>query len=271
MNDIDRYIKKGAKQVEGWLFRSDLEIFREVLDAQQAGGIAGAVVEIGAHHGKSFIPLAMANDGKNCYVIDLFGNQGANIDSSGNGDLDVFRGHLRNWGVDPSSVAIDARLSGEVQPDDIMSKVGRARFFHIDGGHHVEAVSGDIALACATILDDGVIAMDDMFRSEWPDVSQAAFQSPDFAKIGFVAFATGYNKTYFCAKHRVDFYQQRLFRSPMLRMLLSKHYHIGDTKMDIYQEQPLEHWRLRDFLKYYVRLYHPDFALKWLGNTRDHP
>src|ERR1700733_810142 len=91
---LDEYIRVRKKEVDGWLARCDGEIFARLLESQLENGIDGAVVEIGVHHGKSFIPMAISNNGRLCYAIDIFEKQALNIDVSGCGDKDVFTRNL---------------------------------------------------------------------------------------------------------------------------------------------------------------------------------
>lgn len=104
---LDDYIRVRRKEVDGWLARCDGEIFARLLEAQLSNGMTGAIVEIGVHHGKSFIPMALSNDGRLCYAIDIFGRQELNTDISGCGDREIFTRNLTKFGVDANNVFID--------------------------------------------------------------------------------------------------------------------------------------------------------------------
>ena len=204
---LSRYLKRDKDKISGWFARCDAQIFGAILSCQVYKRIEGAIVEIGVHHGKSFLPLALSNNGKNCYAIDIFENQDQNIDDSGRGSRDCFLENLLNFGIEQDNVVIDHRLSTEVKSDDILSTVGKVRFFHIDGGHHLEAVRHDLRLAEETLLEDGVVAVDDVFRPEWPEVTIGVFSYLREGNSNLVPFAVGFNKTYFCKKAAIKFYQ----------------------------------------------------------------
>ncbi|RZF24726.1 class I SAM-dependent methyltransferase [Paraburkholderia sp. UYCP14C] len=267
---LDEYIRVRKKEVDGWLARCDGEIFALLLESQLENGINGAVVEIGVHHGKSFIPMAISNNGRLCYAIDIFENQAFNIDVSGRGDKDVFTRNLTKFGVDANDVFIDERPSTDVTPDDIKRKVGRVRFFHIDGGHHFEAALNDLRLAEAVVSDDGVIAIDDVFRPEWPEVSMALFSYLANKTQDFVPFAIGYNKTYLCRRSFATLYRGILTGSDFLQLYFSKKYEVSNEAILVYQTYALPEWGVRAKISHYMKIYHPDLAFslkKFLGRV----
>ena len=265
---FDEYIRVRRKEVDGWLARSDAEIFATLLESQLANNITGAVAEIGVHHGKSFIPLAISNNGRLCYAIDIFGKQEFNIDSSGGGDKEVFIRNLTKFGVDAKGVFIDERPSTDVTPGDIEGKVGKVRFFHIDGGHHYEVALNDLKLAETVVADNGIIAIDDVFRPEWPEVSMALFGYLAGKTKDFVPFAIGYNKTYLCQSPFAELYRGILARNAFLQMYFSKKYEISNEAILVYQVYAVPEWRLGARVLHYMKTYHPDLvfsAKKLLG------
>jgi hypothetical protein len=70
---------------------------------------------------------------------------------------------------------LDKRPSQQVKPDDILTTVGEARLFSIDGGHWAEVVRNDLSIAENSLAEHGVIALDDFHRPEWPEVSAGYF------------------------------------------------------------------------------------------------
>lgn len=256
---LEHYVRKGRLGVEGWFARCDAQIFAALLSAQCARGRDGAVAEIGVHHGKSFIPLAISNQGKRCYAIDVFGSQHLNVDQSGSGDRARFLANLARHGVDPNGIVVDARLSMAVTSQDILRRVGTVRFFHIDGGHHLEAVVADLQLAASTLDGSGVIVLDDALRPEWPEVAMGMFaylaQSP-----GIVPFALGFNKAYLCRSEHAGDYREVLLADPFLQMYLSKRYRVSREEILVFQHYPLPEWNLRQRLVHHLKLHHPDLA-----------
>jgi len=248
---------RSVTSIEGWLAATDYEIFKEVLACQQRQGVEGAIAEIGVHHGKSFVPLAAFSGTSKLYAIDLFGDQGKNIDQSGNGDCDTFINNLKRFSIDLSRLVIDGRMSGDVTADDIRSAAGAVRFFHIDGGHHFDAVTGDIRLAVDVLADGGVIAIDDVFRPEWPEVSIATFCSKEFVAKDIVLFAIGFNKAYFSRRAHAEAYQEALVRSRFLAAHLNRIYRPKDDKILVFQQYPLPEWGVRRIIYWLMSVYAP--------------
>lgn len=261
VNDrLSAYSRSGKNSVRGWLARCDAELFQTLLTAQVERNIDGAVAEIGVHHGKSFIPMAISNGGRKSYAIDIFGRQDLNIDASGSGDKQRFLSNLRRFGVAPDGITIDQRLSTAVLPADIDSAVGKVRFFHIDGGHHLDAIVNDLYLAEAVMLPEGIIAVDDVFRPEWPEVSMGLFNYLAGKKRDFVPFAVGFNKTYLCERACAETYRSHLLENDFLSMYLTKRYKVSQDEMLIFQAYPLPEWGLKQRVSNYLKVFHPDLA-----------
>ncbi len=132
------YIHGPMRRVDGWFTRLDAEITATIARHQADLKLTGSVGEIGVHHGRMFVVLALAmKEGERAFAIDIFGDQHLNQDRSGHGDETVFRGNLVRHGIDVESrVAIIRGSSLNVDWTDVEAQVGaRARLFSIDGGH----------------------------------------------------------------------------------------------------------------------------------------
>ncbi|MBV8307933.1 MAG: class I SAM-dependent methyltransferase [Gammaproteobacteria bacterium] len=255
-----QYILQGRKKVRGWFYRVDAEFFFLLTDYQNRNALDGSVVEIGLHHGQSFIALCLSlREGQRAYGIDIFEQQSLNGDRSGHGDRGRVERNLRAAGVDLSAVVLDGRPSGSVTPADILGTVGAARLFSIDGGHQREVVCEDLALAEKTLAQHGVVALDDFLRPEWPDVSAGYFAWFAQRSRPIVPFAFGFNKLYLCYQSYLARYQELIASSEFLRPFLCKHCSFGGSQIPVYQKflqpdsQPQERWLE------YLKLYHPDF------------
>jgi hypothetical protein len=265
MSDAQRqYIRRGRKKVAGWLFRLDAEIFGLITEHQNKNGLDGSLVEIGLHHGQSFIAMCLGlRDGQRAYGIDLFEQQSLNLDKSGQGDRGRVQSNLRAAGVDLSAVILDARSSGTVSQDDILGSVGAARLFSVDGGHQLEVVRNDLLLAEGTLAEHGVIALDDFLRPEWPDVSAGYFAWFGNRSKPIVPFAFGLNKLYLCYQSQVTRYQEVLRNSEFLRLFLSKHYNFCGVEIPVYQKFLQSEWGYKQRVVEYVKFYHPDLYVTY--------
>lgn len=266
MSELFSYVKSGKNTIKGWFSRVDSQICYELLSHQNATNISGGVAEIGLHHGKSFVALCLGLVGdQKAYGIDVFEDQSLNIDKSGCGARDIVVANLDSFGVMSSAYILDARSSETVRPKDITAKAGRIRFFSIDGGHWREIVQSDLQLAEQVLADGGVIALDDFYRPEWPDVSLGFFDWFENSTKNIVPLAIGFNKLYLCEKQRVADFKNILQSSRFLRHFLSKTYNFLGEEIPIFQSYPLPEWRLHTRIKEYLKIYNPDFYVRVFG------
>ena len=260
-----KYLNSKNTKIEGWLSHCDALIIGSLLEFQINNKLLGSVVEIGVHHGKSFIPMVISNNSINSYAIDIFENQLLNVDGSGKGNKNMFFLNLKKWFIAPENICVDARLSSMVKSEEIIDAVGKARFFHIDGGHHFDAVKNDIELAYDVIKDFGVIAIDDVFRPEWPEVSIALFSSRIYLDKKLLPFAIGHNKTYLCKPEFVKIYQSVLLENPQLKVYLNKEYSISGQNVLIFQTHFLPNFGNKKSLLYFLELLFPKTIFRLLN------
>ena len=70
---LDRYVSRSMGTVQGYLTSLDARLVAALLSCQDEGNIAGHLCEIGVHHGKLFLMLALARrPGERSLAIDLF-------------------------------------------------------------------------------------------------------------------------------------------------------------------------------------------------------
>lgn len=212
--------------------------------------------------------MAISNESNGCYVIDVFDNQKANLDNSGSGDLNQFKNNLKNFGINLENIVIDARMSSDVKSTEILSKVPKARFFHIDGGHHLEAVQDDLKLSLEVLNDYGIIAVDDVFRPEWPEVSLGALTFSELGENDYFPFAIGFNKTFWCKENLVEEYQNALLKNRYLSLVHTKTYAVKRRPIFIFQKYPLPEWSAGTLLMWYLEIYRPDFFMKIAPATK---
>ncbi len=250
------FLYSKIRKIKGWLTRTDYEIMTSLMDAQDASNLKGSAAEIGVHHGKSFVVLASRNEVS--YAIDIFDMQEYNTDKSGSGDLEAFRSNLRRFGIRDNRVIIDKRMSGDVFADDILNHVGPVRIFHIDGGHHLDAIQHDVQLAIESSAPHGVIVIDDMFRPAWPEVSQGVFTSAPLKDGDFVLFAVGFNKGYWCRREFVGQFRQALKENAFLSALVSSEYQTENSNLLVFQTYPQPEWSFGKLLRWLFELYFPN-------------
>lgn len=244
-----------VRKLSGWLAWQDFQIMMALISHQNSR--TNSLLEIGVHHGKSFISMAQVSNRRRLYAIDIFGRQDLNVDDSGRGDKDVFVKNLERFAVDSGRVVIDERLSNDVSASDVISAVGEIDFFHIDGGHHFSAVTNDLNLARSTVADTGVVAIDDTYRPEWPEVTLAVFSNQEFLN-DFKLFAIGFNKSYWCRPDCVDEYQNVLLSDAQLSSFLYKACQVDGRTTFVYQRYPLPEWKLWQRFAWYMSTHSPE-------------
>lgn len=219
---LQHYAGGAHVQVDGWLSQLDADIAVQVAQEQRRLGLAGSVGEIGIHHGRLFILLALTlQAGETAFAVDIFGDQAANVDGSGYGDEAIFRQNMKRFGVAESQVAVIRSSSTAIGWPDIAARVkAPARFFSIDGGHTSEVTANDMAIADEGLDDRGVVILDDWFNPEFPAVSEGACRHLIAHPGRLVPFAIGDNKVLFCRPGQADGYRAALRRGlpPRLHM-----------------------------------------------------
>jgi len=207
---FNRYRFVGRYFVGGWLEREVLAIIQVLDSAQQSKGIAGAVAEIGVHHGKLLIALNLLQDASERTVaIDIFDNQDLNIDQSGKGNLSVFRRNIQRWG-NPRTLVIHQGDSTKLSADTLIQLTGGgARMFSVDGGHTESIVLNDMRLAEAACVPGGITIADDVFHESWPGVADGTHKY--LAEGGqLIPFAIGFNKVFFTQPEYAARYREAL-------------------------------------------------------------
>jgi hypothetical protein len=216
---LERYARSGHKSVEGWLGEDTIRNVLRIAGIQdEVIGIGWGVGEIGVHHGKLFILLyLLARADERGVAVDLFEEQGLNVDRSGHGDRAVFQANLDHHAAGGQRVEIITGDSTAIGGKDLRNAVGEAlRLLSIDGGHLAHIVRHDLLTARDAICDGGVIILDDYFNPEFPGVSEgtaAFFLSGESGDI--VPFLIAANKVYLTTKSHAERYLDRFVRTDL--------------------------------------------------------
>lgn len=169
------YLRTGMDQVDGWLNPSTAAYLSGLEVVQRATGPAGDVVEIGIHHGKSFLCLALGlPPEQRAVAIDVFEDRAANVDNSGRGDRGIFERNLAVHGAGDNVDVVQAS-SLDLADRGFLARGRRFRIFSIDGGHTAEITENDLRLADQTVLDGGLVVLDDVLNRHWLGVITGLF------------------------------------------------------------------------------------------------
>ncbi len=165
-------LMKKTRSIEGWLSVEAGLLFAWLNDFQRSAGVTGNIFEIGVHHGKSSILLGnfLLPDKEWLGACDIFEQQSHNVSHSGSGCRSLFDANIQRWLACPEQVKVYTSPSEQLEPESIGPN---HRLFHIDGGHDKEEALHDLRLAASTTIEEGLIVIDDCFRHEWPEVTEA--------------------------------------------------------------------------------------------------
>jgi hypothetical protein len=210
---LPTYLSGAHRQVDGWLDQHSANMIAGLSLYQRRMGLEGAIGEIGVHHGRLFILLALsAAPEETAFALDVFEHQELNVDQSGSGNRDMFYSHLRRNGLRPEDLTIITASSLDVSGEQLRERVGAIRMMSIDGGHTEECVLNDLGMADEALADHGIIIMDDVFNSTWPSVV-SAYARYLLGNPATIPFASSPNKVYACRPDYVERYRGFLRRA----------------------------------------------------------
>lgn len=236
-----RYALIGHHFVDGWLRQLGIVLVDAADAVQREFAVRGHVAEIGVHHGRLLVLLSLLRrPAEQAVAVDVFADQHLNVDRSGRGDRGKLEANLRRW--DPRSedvhvVQVDSwTLDGKGLAD---LAGGPLRLVSVDGGHTAALTLHDLTTAADSLIDGGIIILDDCFNELFPAVSEGA-QKFLRARPEFYPLIAAGNKTLICQQTHAQRYRTR-FR-------------------EIFRERPSVPWVLHenDFMD------RPMMSVRWL-------
>lgn len=192
---ISTYLQNGMEAIDGWGVDQFLaQVFLGIDRFQELNGDVGNLFEIGVHHGRAAVLLAlMARNHEHAVLIDLFERQEENIDQSGHGSREILEQNLAGWAKGRPVEIVQAN-SLELDFASVHGLRAGVRFAHIDGGHYREVVLNDLRKTEAVLVDGGVVVMDDYDHAGFPDVNFACNEYLDLGETRLAPVAMGHNK-----------------------------------------------------------------------------
>lgn len=213
--NLRKFIFHDLQTVEGYIDPPDALVFLSLLQAQKESGLSGGIAEIGVFYGRSyFLFKKVCNGSDGVLAIDLF-DIGQAADGSGT-QYNRFIENGRRLGLPVDEELIIKGDSTQLLPGEITEKIGRTRFFSIDGGHMLHHVVADSTLATDTLADHGIIAFDDTFNPAWPEVTVGVSDFLRERSDTFATFCMTKYKTYVCRREFHEFYYKAIMEAPDL-------------------------------------------------------
>ncbi|WP_349434523.1 class I SAM-dependent methyltransferase [Pararhizobium sp. A13] len=209
---IRKFIFHDLQTIEGYIDPPDALVFLSLLQSQKDRSLGGAVAEIGVFYGRSYFLLRkISGSDEKILAIDLF-----NIGQATEGVAAQYRRFLENGRRLGMAVDEELIIKGDstmLEPAQLTAKIGKIRFFSIDGGHMLQHVASDSRLAMETLADHGVIAFDDTFNPAWPEVTVGVADFLRQSGGAFSAFCMTKYKTYVCRREFHGLYSDLIANS----------------------------------------------------------
>lgn len=207
--NCERYLATGYKRVEGWLCGLAALEIAALAEVQSTLGMVGPVCEIGVHHGRTLLLLHfLTQPGELAVGIDLYElldqADGRERQARLWSNLSVHGGH-------PDRVRVVSEDSLNLTAGRVLALCGGApRLFSIDGGRSARTTCHDLALACDSLCEGGVVMIHDYFQERWPEVSEGVCRFMTL-EHDLHPIAIGGNKLFFTKSRRwVGAYHERL-------------------------------------------------------------
>src|SRR3974390_202172 len=216
LSKIKHFIFRDLRRVKGYLDPADALVFLSLLEGQQRSKLSGGLAEIGIYYGRSFFLLKkLAKDGEQVLGIDTFdiGNDCAGPSRQ----MRDFLSYGKSIRVPTEAELIIAADSTTLSVSDIVSRIGPVRFFSVDGGHMLHHFQSDCRLASESLAEFGVIAFDDSFNPEWPEVTVGLIDFLRANPASYSLFCVTNKKAYVCRNAYLLFYRDLIWNSPHLK------------------------------------------------------
>jgi hypothetical protein len=194
----------GMASVGGWCTLAAGYLTWQIGEWQVRHGIKGHVAEIGVHHGRYFLLLALLRErGESAVAMDVFGQQHLNVDASGEGDRAIFERHLATHLGNTAGVLVHEADSLTLGGCNLLSLTRERmpapkrvfRLFSVDGSHTARHTRSDIETAFSVLCDGGVVIVDDFYNAQWPGVQEGVHDVLR-SNSGIAAVAYGENKLF---------------------------------------------------------------------------
>ena len=192
-NRLTRQYVKATRRIPGWFWPAAAYLFAMLDEIQKADGVTGNLFEIGAYHGKSAILLGGMADRQReqLGVCDNFGDHDGDASRSGRGFYRAFMRNVRRFFPEHGFLHVHCRSSVDLT---VSETTDNCRLFHIDGGHDADLVVNDLRIADQAVADRGLVVLDDMYNSAWPEVTEGFFRFIAARPGAFVPLVIGFNK-----------------------------------------------------------------------------
>jgi len=207
----DKYVTM-LSDWEGWMAPPSFFFTGFLSQVQHRNGVVGPVGEIGVHHGKFAVAIAMfAFETERVWAADLFERQNENVDGSGKGSKEMLLKYFQDFGIDTiMNNRIVTANSMSLKGVDLRSDGFSAfRFLSVDGGHTHETTLNDLFFSCEVVQEGSIVVLDDFVNQHWLGVPSGAFHFIRSQKQ-LIPFLWASNKLFFTSSNFANVYLQAI-------------------------------------------------------------
>ncbi len=182
--------------IKGWFYKESAELFIWIDYIHKANNIKGNLLEIGTFQGKSAILLGLLANSEKVGLCDIFRTQK---------DKEAVIKHINVFFKDQEFIKIYHKSSNDLSD----SELNNCRLFHIDGDHSYEQAYKDLKLASKSIIEQGIIIVDDFFNIDHPGVTEAVSKILTEDKT-LSPLLIGFSKLLICKAEYYEWYIDQL-------------------------------------------------------------
>ena len=192
--------------INGWFHREEAQMFLWLDHIQKKGNISGNLFEIGTFEGKSSLLLALMTNPENekLGLCDLFGDMDWDLEW-GKVNRTVIVNYMRSFFDNINFIKIYEKRSDELTDNEC----NNCRFIHIDGGHSEEDTLNDLKLASKSIIQKGLVIIDDLYLQNLPTVTDGIYKFL-VNESSLVPVAMFAKKLLLCKPEEHGFYMEQL-------------------------------------------------------------
>lgn len=202
----ERYLSLAADPRSGGAMSAvSAAVWTILLEWQETVTVPGDLLEIGVWHGLGAAHLQQyRRKGEQLILIDKYVSTDEfketidAVDTSFSADLTFIPG-----------CSIEHRKRNTLR--DFRNHV---RFVHIDGEHSFDAVVSDLNLCADLVVERGIVAVDDVFMSATPCITEALYYWLSHNREKLTMFLVGYGKAYLCSSRVMPLLLPVIFEFP---------------------------------------------------------
>jgi hypothetical protein len=212
--ELEQYVNTYAT-LEGFMMPEATVVWDFLFVQQRNLNITGDFLEIGVFKGKSALLGALyLQQGELALLVDV-------------NEIHDVRDEIARLSVDAR--IFQGKSSALKTSEQFNDRLGKVRWFHIDGDHTGYSAYNDLCLAEQFVSELGIICADDFCNPRYPQLTAAIFKFLFDRSFLFKMVLCGMNKCYIVHSEAYPIYED-LIRKYMARHILVKGFNLTISK-----------------------------------------